>query len=397
MRIVQTVFGVFHHFELARELERRGHLEAVYSTWPWSRLRREGLRRALVRTYPWLHMADMALSRTGLDWPVLHSVSDHLGYAAALTFDRWTLRQLEDGFRRGRRVDALVGISGSSLGAGTWLQRQGGVFVCDRGSSHQRFQERIVAEEYARWGVRRRPTDERDTAREEAIYAQADAITVPSGFALRSFVEMGVPAEKIHVIPYGVRLEAFRPATEPPEAGAFEVLFAGGAGLRKGVPYLLEAFARLRHPRKRLWVAGAVQPDLKDVLGRLPTEGVEFLGPLDRAALVERMQRSHLLALPSIEEGFGLVIPEAMACGCPVLCSENTGGADMIADGREGFVTPVRDVEAMAERMQRLADDADLQATMREAALERVRRVGGWTEYGAAWENLLRQLTSIAG
>ena len=56
MRIVQAVFGVFHHFELARELDRRGHLERVYSTWPWSRLKREGLPHSKVETFPWTHM-----------------------------------------------------------------------------------------------------------------------------------------------------------------------------------------------------------------------------------------------------------------------------------------------------------------------------------------------------
>ena len=77
MHIVQAVFGVFHHFELARELERRGHLEHVYSTWPWARLKREGLSHDKVSTFPWIHTPDYLLGRTGLDWPW---VSDNLGY-----------------------------------------------------------------------------------------------------------------------------------------------------------------------------------------------------------------------------------------------------------------------------------------------------------------------------
>src|SRR6202041_2835329 len=150
----------------------------------------------------------------------------------------------------------------------------------------QRYQERIVAEEYRRWGVSRPITDIRDILREEKIYAAADAITVPSTFAARSFIEEGLPPEKIHVIPYGVRLEQFVRTGEPP-ADRFEVLFAGSVGLRKGVPYLLEAFAKLRHSAKRLRVVGPLHPDMKTVLGRLPQEQVEMLGAVPQVRLAE--------------------------------------------------------------------------------------------------------------
>jgi starch synthase len=387
MRIVQTVFGVFHHFHLAHELERRGHLERVYSTWPWARVKREGLPHRLVETYPWLHMAEYSVNRSPIG---MRTLSDHLGYANAVSFDWWTEKRLK---RLKQRPDALIGISGSSLSAGGWLQREGGVFVCDRGSTHQRYQKELVEEEYALWGVDRPVSDERDTVREEAIYAQADAITVPSSYVARSFVEMGVPAEKIFTIPYGVQLGSFRPVGEPVE-GEFNVLFAGGAGLRKGVPYLLEAFANLRHPKKTLRVAGYVRDNLRDVLHRLPKEHVEFLGPTPRERLVELMSSSDVLVLPSIEEGMAMVQAEAMACGCPVIGSTNTGGDDLYTDGVEGFIVPIRDAGAILDRMQWMADNPILAREMRAAAIQRVQWMGGWSEYGDQWERLLLQLTA---
>jgi glycosyltransferase involved in cell wall biosynthesis len=325
---------------------------------------------------------------------------DPLGYANAVAFDRWTERKLvammrREGGAHGEKIDALIGISGSSLRAGALVQRAGGVFVCDRGSTHQRYQEQILADEYRRWGVDTPPSDPRDTRREEAIYNQADAITVPSTVAARSFVEMGVPASKVHVISYGVRLENFRPGAEP-AGDSFDVLFAGSVGLRKGVPYLLEAFARLRHPRKRLRVVGAVQEDLRAVLPKLPMEDVEMLGSLPQTELAGLMSRSHVLVLPSIEEGLALVQAQAMACGCPVICSTNTGGEDLFSDGVEGFIVPIRDADALADRMQRLVDDLELRQRMREAALRRVRSIGGWKEYGDRWEALLGRLCGSA-
>jgi len=382
MRVSQAVWGVFHHFELARELDRRGHLDTVFSTWPWTRLKREGLPHSKVQTFPWLHTPLTVLNRIGT-LPVW--LDDELGYQNALRFDDWTARRIG-------RIDALIALSGAALKTGRMLQQRGGVFICDRGSTHHSYQAAIVAGEFQRWGLDPPRTDSRDTVREETIYDVADAITVPSSFSRRSFIEMGVPAEKVHTIPYGVRLEAFARIADP-RTDTFNVLFAGHVSLRKGIPYLLEAFAKLNHPAKRLRIAGSMAPEIKQLLTRLPHQSVEFLGSVPQADLPKIMSESHVLVLPSIEDGFGLVMSQAMACGCPVIASTNTGGEDLFADGVEGFIVPIRDVDALANRMQRLMDDPDLQRRMSEAALARVRYLGGWTQYGDQWESLLQRLT----
>ena len=379
MRVVQTVFGVFHHFDLARELERRGHLAAIYSTWPWRRLQREGLPHSKVHTFPWVHTPEFLAKRAGILPRWLEDIS---GYANALSFDEYTLRRIPE-------CDALIGISGSSLKTGRLVQQRGGRFFCDRGSSHQRYQEQLVSSEYRRWGVDAPVSDVRDTLREEEIYAMADGITVPSSFAARSFVEMGVPATKVHTIPYGVRLERFTPTAEP-AGDRFDALFVGNVGLRKGVPYLLEAFARLKHPHKRLRIVGPVSREFGPVLERLPKDNIEFLGLQPQARVAELMSASHLLVLPSIEEGLALVQGQALACGCPVLATTNTGGEDLFTDEVEGFIVPIRDPDALLDRMERIAADPELHRRMRAAALQRVKQIGGWEAYGDRWERLLR-------
>ncbi len=385
MRVIQTTFGVFHHFELARELLRRGHLERIYSTFPWPRLKREEIPRQLVRTYPWVHAPEMLLRRFHFEpaW-----LTDETGWLNALGFDHFVTREL----RGEKRPDALIALSGSSLTAGRRVQAEGGVFVCDRGSSHQRFQQELLAEEHEHWGLPRHRADDRDTRREEEIYAVADAITVPSTFAARSFTAMGVSNGKIHTIPYGVRLESFIGQGKP-SRDCFEVLFAGAVGLRKGFPYLLQAFSALSLPNKRLRVAGAVQADVQLLLDKLPQAGVEYLGPVPQRRLIELMSTSHVMVLPSIEEGLALVQGQALACGCPVVASTNTGAEDLFIDGVEGFIVPIRDPDALRDRMQRLADEPQLQQEMSAAALRRVRQLGGWNDYGDRWEHLLHTLT----
>jgi glycosyltransferase involved in cell wall biosynthesis len=383
MRIVQAVFGVFHHFELAHQLHRRGHLRKIYSTWPWARLKREGLPHALVGTFPLLHTTDYLLGRTRF-YPRALSIA--INRINALAFDEYTRRVIPP-------CDAFIGISGSGLLTGQLVQRRGGKFVCDRGSTHQRFQDDANRQEYQRWNVPLPLPAPHIVAREEAIYAAADAITVPSSVARRSYLRMGIAPEKVHVIPYGVRLDRFhRPEGVAPPANSFEVLFAGQLELRKGVQYLLEAFGRLRHPNKRLTVVGYMHEHIKPLLRDLPTDNVTFTGALPQTELIDRMSRSHVLVLPSIEEGLALVQAQAMACQCPVIATEATGAEDLFTNGIEGFIIPNRDVDALADRLQLLADDPDLQARLAAAALVRVRSMGGWDTYGDAWERLLKQI-----
>jgi glycosyltransferase involved in cell wall biosynthesis len=387
MRIVQAVWGVFHHFDLARELERHGHLERVYSTFPWARLKREGIAHSKVGTFPWIHMPYLMSGRYAR-W-----ASDPLSYANTIVFDKWLNRQIP-----GAGIDALIALSGVGLETGKRLQRQGAVFICDRGSTHQRYQERLVNEEFRRWGVEPQTSRVRSAMydREVAIYEAADAITVPSSFAARSFIESGIPKDKLHLIPYGVRLEKFYSVAEPP-SDSFEVLYVGQVGLRKGIPYLLQAFAGLQHPRKRLRIVGAVQDHLREVLRRLPQDHVEFLGTQPQAEVARYMSSSHVMILPSIEEGLALVLGQAMACGCPVIASTNTGAEDLFRDGVEGFIVPIREPETLRARMQQLADDLPLQRRMSEAALKRVQSLGGWQEYGDRWIGLLERLASRRG
>ena len=382
MEVIQAVFGVFHHFELAHQLHRRGHLRRIYSTWPWARLKREGIPRELVRTFPLVHTADYLLRRT----PVYSAALDgRFNEANSLTFDAWMRLTIE-------RCDALIAISGAGLTTGPRVQAMGAKFICDRGSTHQRFQNEVLAEEHRRWHVPYIEPPDHIVRREEAIYAAADAITVPSTAARRSFEQMGISPAKLHVIPYGVRLDKFRPVGKPP-AETFDVLFAGHVSLRKGVPYLLQAFSLLRHPRKRLTVVGAVQDDMRELLGRLPTDQVVFVGTLSQADLATRMSHSHVLALPSVEEGLALVQGQAMACGCPVIGTTATGAEDLFTDGHEGFIVRERDVAALADRLQQFAENPALRTRMADAALQRVVSLGGWDSYGDQWDTLLHALT----
>ncbi len=378
MRVVQVVHGVFHHFDLARELEARGHLQRIYSGFPWRRLEREGVSRDRVSTFPWIHTSLFLLERY---WRMPRGMKANLDYQNSLWLDNWVASRIE-------ACDVVVGLSNAALNTGRLVQSRGGKYVCDRGSSHIRYQTSLVSEEHRHWGLPPVICDERAMLRQETEYEVADAITVPSEFARRSFIEMGISPEKIVKVPYGVQLNRFRRIGTPP-ADRFEVLFAGTVCLRKGVPYLLQAFHSLKHPRKRLRIAGTIDPDTLRVLQRIGLSDVEILGSLSQEKLAEYMGRSHVMVLPSIEEGLALVQAQAMACGCPLISSVNTGGEDLFQDGVEGFLVPIRSPEAIHDRLAQLADDPLLQQRMSAAALSRVQSLGGWADYGEKYTAFL--------
>jgi glycosyltransferase involved in cell wall biosynthesis len=110
--------------------------------------------------------------------------------------------------------------------------------------------------------------------------------------------------------------------------------------------------------------------------------------------LKEIMSASDVMVLPSVEEGLALVLAQAMACGCPVIASENTGASDLFTDGREGFIVPIRDPHAIAQRLQLLADSPDLRLRMSHAAMERVKSLGGWAQYGEKMYEVFAELSA---
>lgn len=373
MRIVHASHGKFHHHDLARQLNARGMLERFFTGYPHWKLRHEDLPHKRISTFPWVEVPYMALLKT----PLMRGAFQREVHRLLLdSFDRYVARKIPE-------CDAFIGLSGAGLRSGGTVQRRGGLYACDRGSSHIVTQDRLLREEYARQGGAFRGIDPRMLEREQTEYHQADVIMVPSEFARKTFLGQGIPAGKIAKVPYGVDLERFQKIGDP-SSNYFDVVFVGSVTFRKGVPDLLEAFRKFQHPRKRLTIVGPMGEEMRVYLARHPPPGnVICLGHCPQPKLKEILSRSHIMVLPSIEDGFGLVMAQALACGCPVIASENTGARELFADGEHGFIVPIRAPAAIAERLQCLVDDPDLRVRMSVAGQALIRvRMGGWETYG---------------
>jgi starch synthase len=382
VKVVQVCIGRFHHFDLAKQLDKRGLLEQFYTGYPSFKLQDEHLPKGKITTFPWLMTPRMVLSK----YPLLPSWTEQILHRwVQETLDSYVAANLPE-------CDVVLALSGSGLRAGKLAQQRGGYFICDRGSSHIRYQDEILHEEFQRWGDSFEGVDPKVIAKEELEYEFADLITVPSEFAYRSFVEMGIPEEKLRKVPYGVDLQKFKKVAEPTNR-YFDVLFVGQVGFRKGVPDLLNAFERFQHPNKRLRIVGGIQPEMIRFFEKHPpAANVQLLGHMSQSRLNDIMSQSHVMVLPSIEEGLALVQAQAMSCGCPVIGTVATGAEDLFTDGIEGFIVAPRDSQAIADRLQWLADNPDERMSMSEASLCKVQTMDGWNQYGNIMETVLRDL-----
>jgi glycosyltransferase involved in cell wall biosynthesis len=386
VKVVISTPGRFHLFALARELERRGALERIYSGFAWSALAREDVARERVTTFPWFRTPYMALNRLPGS---PRGLSRWLEAMSCVAQDSYVAVRLPD-------CDVFIGHDGAGLASGREAKRRGARYVADTGTTHMGYRRVLLNAECAAHGVARAVDNEAIHRRQLEEYAEADAIVVPSSFVKTSFIDQGFAEERLRVIPYGVRTEYFSPVGRPPD-DVFRILFVGALSIRKGARYLLQAFREFDHPRKELTIVGTVQAEARPFLAAASDLKINLVGPIPNIALKRFYSESHVFVLPSVEEGLGMVMAEALACGCPIVATFNTGAEDLFTHGREGFIVPARDARAISQCLTRLADEPALRARMSAAALARVRALGGWSAYGEIYAGMLRGLTDGDG
>lgn len=226
-------------------------------------------------------------------------------------------------------------------------------------------------------------------ANDEAC-AMADAVICASTFTRSSLAAAGSVAPA-HVVGYGVDLDVFTARSAAPSAKPLTVGFVGALSQRKGARYLLGALAALPKGAARLILYTRAAID-RDLLRGFASVDVELRSGLSDTALAADIRRCDLVALPSIAEGFGLVILEAMACGVPVLCTTSTGGADFIRHRRNGLLIEPGSVAAIEQELAWALTHRDELFQLGQAARAEAEK-HTWAEYRrkffAAYANVI--------
>jgi len=308
MKIAIASLGRFHVLDLARELDALGEEVRFHSYVPRKRAERfglpprchRGLFTVVAPLLAWQHKAANL-------WPAGQE------RAMAHALDAAVIARLDP-------CDVFICMSGMYLGAARHAkQKYGARIYLERGSQHIVAQRRILE----RLGATRKPSDF-IVAREQAGYDLADRIAVPSTPVVASFVAEAPHLQpKLFVNPYGVDLDHFPQRTGPRPPGPPQVLFVGGWSLRKGVDVLMRAIRAL--PGVHLTHVGGLvdQP--------FPEGDPQFthVGTVPQWQLKDHYARADVMVLASREEGLALVQPQALASGLPLVCTTQTGGADL--------------------------------------------------------------------
>lgn len=209
------------------------------------------------------------------------------------------------------------------------------------------------------------PPDDESLLKEIAL---CDHLFCLSELVRDTFVASGFPSENIDIVQLPTDLRTFVPPLHSPPSQPFRVVCVAEISPIKGHVYLLEAWRRLAPANAELIFVGTMRREMIRVLNRYKGS-FQYAGPLNRASLVRLYQQSSLLVLPSVQDGFGFVVSEALACGVPVVVTEHVGAKDIVRAGDNGFVVPPRDVAALADAIERIRLSQALQRHLREGAI----------------------------
>jgi glycosyltransferase involved in cell wall biosynthesis len=260
-------------------------------------------------------------------------------------FDHWVKRLLVPG-------DHIISSFGYANECFEWIRARGGKTFLDGGNSHPENFWNILAAEHRRWNCPLPPVSPFWHRRSIEMMEHVDYVLSPSSYVTQSFLARGFKPEQILRNVYPVDLSCFTPATAPrPKNRPLTVISTGSLSLRKGTPYMLEAFRMIhrRHPSARFLLSDLVTDTARSILAQYQDLPINWAPALGHPQLAERLRSADVFVLPSLEEGLVRTALEAMACGLPVVVTPNTGANDLVESGINGSIVPIRDAAAVAD------------------------------------------------
>lgn len=383
MKVTVTHSGKQHAYQHAYSLEKLGRLERLItstyyrpSRWPdkLASLSPRLHRPLQKRGHPRLDDR-LVVRHIGLEMPELwyrnilkaRERAETAMFRRDERFDRWVAEKYAS------KAQVLWGFQGSCLESLRAVRQAGGIAVCEFATAHVTAAIRILnqeAEKHPEWAGTISNFHFPDWYQErlEGEPAAADWCIAASGFTRDSLVEVGVSQDRIQILPLAADIDQFEFAPRS-DSGPLKVLFVGGIGQRKGMKYLFQAMEQLDSAEVQLSLLGPLPPD--ETALKSNQHLFEYLGRTDQAGVAEVMKQHDVLVLPSVFEGFGLVIVEAMATGMPVIASTHSCGPEVIREGVDGFVLAPDDVAGLAEKMNYLAANKKSLPEMGRNAFER--------------------------
>jgi glycosyltransferase involved in cell wall biosynthesis len=249
-------------------------------------------------------------------------------------------------------------------------------------------QEAALQPEWAKT-LRGKTDSQEKLHRKDEELALADQIIVPSQFVRDTLAKAGPFAASINVIPYGAPPVTLEPK-QVTQDSKLKVIFVGMLSQRKGLSYLIDAIKKLG-ASVELTLIGRRTGDCKPLDQALREH--RWIPSLSHDEVLQEIRRHDVMVFPSLFEGFGLVVLEAMACGVPVIATPQGGAPDFLVDGGDGFMVPIRDSEAIAEKLEILVRDRNRLSSMSQAAMRKAVQ-HSWQSYRTRLVQIVKQTSA---
>lgn len=370
MKVNVSVVGRFHAFNLAQELEKAGKLNKLITTYP-SSVSGKWVDNSKSINKPYLEI----LNRYRHKIPIID----------AKLINNYVKKKLSSlASQEIQNADINVAWFGNALEMLIQLNEKNindsSIGIVVRGSTHFSTQVELLTEAYSELGLKYKP-DYIQWERELLEYELADYIQTNSSFARNSYINNGIPANKIIVANTGVDIDEFCPSRK--RDNVFRVIVCGSGIVRKGLHITLKAFDELNLPNSELWHIGSIHDEIKPFISQyLNNPKIKFFGHQKQSDLHKFYSQSSIFVLMSIEEGLAMVQAQSMACGIPIICTENTGGGDLIdKSGGGGFIIN-RNIVDLKCKILELYEDEALLATHSKIATDGINEHFKWSDYG---------------
>ncbi len=250
-------------------------------------------------------------------------------------------------------TDQFIGFVGGSLRSFRQIRKLGcQTLVLHAANSHVEHVFRQHRKAIDRFGIEDTWLNQTQCQKTKREYALADFIYVASDYTRDTFLAEGVPLEKLKSWQLQIP-SRFKPSLERPTDQIFRIIYVGSLTVMKGIPVLMAAFARLPQQQIELtlvggWASPGMRRYVQAWLARNPNIKICSGDPLPY------LQQADVFVHPTYEDGFAYAPAEALACGVPVIVSEDTGMKSLVREGINGYVVATGNVDALVEKLLQL-------------------------------------------
>ncbi|OZV69234.1 glycosyltransferase family 4 protein [Winogradskyella aurantia] len=409
MKIVLSHSGKQHSYQVAKAMDQLGVLDTFYTS---AYVRYKGLQRFFLRTknnyFTRRFVTGLSGDQINANWRFelkeilfrkLYGKSiktQNAVYNRDVKFDAYVAQQIEKRAKREDLKDKLFwGFQGSCYKSLKAARKAGMITVIELATAHVVAAKRILGEEQK---LQPEWADSIDNLRFPKAYEDrlieephlADYVVAASEFTKATLLEVGVPEPKILYLPLGVEVAEVASKREAKYKKPIKLLYAGTVTQRKGIKYLLEAIKSYDSSEIELHIYGHVQGSGEAF--KAYEADVCYHGPVSQTELFTLYKNFDFLVLPSIFEGFGLVIIEAMAAGLPVVTTKHTYGAELISHEENGFLVDIRSISGLRQVFDNILKLKEEQyLTLSSKAKDAIQSLT-WQHYKARLKDQLEQL-----